>query len=171
MFNLTKDNIIKYAQKYDEIMKGSFDEYGEKELKEWLSNNRYLEKEKFVRLGKWKSRRPTKHYESNSDDLIREVTKLSLSTENEEVRIKILRILKGVSWPVASVILHFAFPDKYTIMDYRAIWSLGWELPKAYNFKFWQEYCQKIRDIAKECGTDLRTVDKALWQYSRENQK
>jgi hypothetical protein len=103
--------------------------------------------------------------------LIKEVTRLSLETECEEARIKLLTILKGVSWPVASVILHFAFPEKYPIMDFRAIWSLDWEQPKSYNFDFWQKYCTEIRKISNETGLTIRQIDKALWQYSKNNQK
>lgn len=167
---ITKETIQKYADKYDKGVIGSFDEYGEKELKEWLKNHRYLDKEQFIRLGKWKSRRSIKHYESNSDSLVREITKFSFSVKNEEARVKILFVLKGISWPVASTILHFAFPDKYPIMDFRALWSLGLEQPKSYNFNFWQSYCEKIREVAKSVNEDIRTVDKALWQYSKEKQ-
>lgn len=168
---INRENIIKYSDKYNTRVKGSFDEYGEKELKEWFKNYRYLDKEKFIRLGRWKSRRPIKHYKNNSDDLVKEITKFSLATSNEEARIKILFILKGVSWPVASVILHFAFPDKYTIMDFRAIWSLGWEQPKSYSFNFWQKYCNEIMRLSKKFNMPIRNMDKALWQYSKENQK
>ncbi len=170
MMILNKKNIVEYAEKYNKRVEGSFDEFGEKELKEWFIKNRYLDKKNFIRLGRWKSRRPIKHYQSNDDSMIKEITRLSLTTKNEEIQIKLLFLLKGVSWPVASVFLHFAFPDKYSIMDYRAIWSLGWENPKSYNFKFWQRYCNEIRKIANKLALDIRTVDKALWQYSKENQ-
>jgi len=170
MLEITKDNIIKYSDRYDKGVAGSFDEYGEKELKEWFRANRYLDREKFIRLGKWKSRRPIKHYESNGDNLIKDITNFSLSTDNEEARIKILFVLKGVSWPVASTILHFAFPDKYPIMDFRAIWSLGWEQPKSYNYNFWKKYCDQMQSLSDRVGLPIRTIDKALWQYSKENQ-
>jgi len=170
MMSITQEIIKKYADKYDKGVIGSFDEYGEKELKEWFIDHRYLDKEKFVRLGKWKSRRPIKCYESNSESLIRDITKFSLSTDNEEARIEILLVLKGVSWPVASTILHFAFPNKYPIMDFRALWSIGIKQPKSYNFNFWQSYCEKMREVAKNVHEDIRTVDKALWEYSKEHQ-
>lgn len=163
--------IKEYADRYDQAVVGSFDEYGEKELKKWFIDHKYLDKEKFVRLGRWKSRRPTKHYENNSDSLVRDITKLSLLSEDEEIRIKTLFVLKGVSWPVASVILHFAFPDRYSILDFRALWSLGIEQPKSYSFNFWQSYCEKMREIAESVQEDIRTVDKALWRYSKEHQK
>ncbi|MFA4941134.1 MAG: hypothetical protein WC582_00860 [Patescibacteria group bacterium] len=97
MMPINKEVIREYADKYDKAVVGSFDEYGEKELKEWFVNHKYLDKENFVRLGRWKSRRPTKHYESNDDRLVRDITKLSLLSEDEEARIKILFTLKGVS--------------------------------------------------------------------------
>lgn len=168
---LSKEKLIEYSNKYNARWKGNPDETTEMELKDWFKHNRYLTKEKFLSLGLWKSKRPKRHYENNSEELIKEVTRLSLETECEEARIKLLTILKGVSWPVASVILHFAFPEKYPIMDFRAIWSLGWEQPKSYTFNFWQKYCTEIRKISDETGLTIRQIDKALWQYSKNNQK
>lgn len=168
---ITKEKIKEYAAKYNHRYNGTEDSFAEDEIKEWLKTNRYLDKQKFVRIGLWKSKRPKKKYESNDEALVKEITKFSLSTLNEEARIKSLMVLNGVSYPLASVILHFAFPNKYSIMDFRALWSIGWEQPKSYNFDFWQKYCEKIMQIAKEVGEDIRTVDKALWEYSKENQK
>jgi len=56
-------------------------------------------------------------------------------------------------------------------MDFRAIWSLGWQQPKYYTFDFWQNYCKKIKEISKKVGENIRTIDKALWKYSKQNQK
>jgi hypothetical protein len=56
-------------------------------------------------------------------------------------------------------------------MDFRAIWSLGWKQPKNYTFEFWGKYYKEIQNIAKKFNVSVRTVDKALWQYSKENQK
>ena len=171
MMEITKEKISEYAAKYNQRYNGTEDSFAESEIKEWLKNNHYLDKQKFVRIGLWKSKRPKKKYESNNETLIKEITKFSFNTLNEEARIKSIMILNGVSYPVASTILHFAFPNKYPIMDFRALWSLGWDQPKSYNFDFWQKYCEKIRQISKDVSEDIRTVDKALWQYSKENQK
>ena len=170
MMKITKEIVREYASKYDSGEK-LFNKQEERELKEWLSSHKYLDKEKFVRLGKWKSKRPTKRYESNDDSLIRDITKFSFLTKNEEARIKSLLVLSGVSWPVASVILHFTFPNNYPILDFRALQSLGIEKPKNYNFNFWQKYCGRVREIAKNVQEDIRTVDKALWAYSQEYSK
>jgi len=173
----TKKFFLRYSQKYDEKYKGTSDELVEKELKKWLSNHKYLTREKFIKLGLWKSKRPRKHYENskNTDKFVKEVTSFAFKTNDERKRIEsLLNInggLKGVSWPVASVILHFAFPETCPIMDYRVIWSLGWEQPRNYSLAFWRKYVNKLRSLAKKFYLPLRTIEKALWCYSKENQR
>jgi hypothetical protein len=71
----------------------------------------------------------------------------------------------------ASVLLHFGQKDPYPILDFRALWSLGLdEGPSVYNFKFWWEYVECCRDLRTKAGTTMRTLDRALWQYSKEHQ-
>lgn len=167
---LTKKNIVQYAGKYEKNARAK-DVETEKKVKKWFKKNRYLDRENFIELCLWKSRRPKKSYERNSEELIKEITKFSLKTKNEEARVKSLTCLYGVSFPVATTILHFAFPDKYSIMDFRAIWSLGWEKPASYTFDFWEKYYSEIQKLSKKFSLPIRTIDKALWQYSKENQK
>lgn len=170
MMDITKDKIKEYAFRYNNRYKGTSDEIVEGEMKKWFEQNRYLDKDKFIKIGLWKSKRPKSKYESNDDLVVREITRFSLATKSEEARIKSLLVLNGVSYPVASVILHFAFPERYPILDFRAIWSLGWSQPKYYAFSFWKNYCDEIKGISKKIGEDMRTIDKALWEYSKENQ-
>ncbi len=59
---------------------------------------------------------------------------------------------------------------KYPIIDFRALWSLQVNVPNKYTFEFWRKYVQYCRKIARENHVDLRILDKALWQYSKENQ-
>jgi len=169
--NFTKEQILKYSKKYDERYLGSNDELVERKMKGWLKDKTFLDKEGFVKIGLWKSKRPKKSYENNDEILVKEITGFSFSAIGEEARIKSLTVLNGVSWPVASTILHFKFPDRYPIMDFRAIWSLGWEQPKKYDFIFWQKYCEEITKLSKNYNLPMRTIDKALWEYSKENQK
>ena len=61
-------------------------------------------------------------------------------------------------------------PKRYTILDFRALFSLGIE--RSFNsVGFYLAYLAACRRIAAEAGVDLRTLDRALWQYSKENQK
>jgi hypothetical protein len=79
-------------------------------------------------------------------------------------------LLDGVSWPTASVILHFCHPEPYPVLDYRALWAVGVDAPSAYTFELWWGYVQICREIARETGMDMRELDRALWQYAKENQ-
>lgn len=121
-------------------------------------------------MGRWKSPRVVKHLESNSDALVRKATSIALSVETEELRIGALTILRGVGWPMASVILQFCHEDPYPILDFRALWSLSVDVPSVYTFPFWWAYTQHCRKLAEQAGVDMRTLDRALWQYSKENQ-
>ena len=121
-------------------------------------------------VAQWKSPRSAGHIQSNDDDYVRIITGFALHTENERAKIEVLTILDGVSWPTASVILHFFHAENYPILDFRALWSVGVEVPAQYAFGFWWDYVLFCRDLADRAGQDMRTLDKALWAYSKENQ-
>jgi len=78
-----------------------------------------------------------------------------------------LRELNGVDYPVASTILHFAEPDRYMILDFRALWSLGIKQPSYWTFEFWMDFTRRARELAESLGVSIRTLDKALWEYSK----
>jgi len=169
---INRNRVIELATQYDAMFSGKNDQKTEKQIVEWFEGHSYLDRANLIKLGMWKSPRPKRFYEdiSNSESKVRSITELAIASADENTKISVLQTLKGVSWPVASVILHFAQPDKYMIMDFRAIWSLGMEQPKSYNFNFWMKYTQKVRSLSEKTGENLRTLDKALWMYSKLNQ-
>lgn len=136
-----------------------------------IQSQKYLDRNDFITLCKWKSPRIIHHIEKNNEDLIQEITSIALTTKFEEVAIGILQILKGVNFPVASVILHFGATNKYPIIDYRALWSLSVDVPSFYTYDFWKSYIDYCRKLSQKTKLDMRTIDKALWQYSKEKQK
>lgn len=134
----------------------------------------YLEKPDFIAICDWKSARITARCRENSEEFIRAVTRAALSTSCEEFRIYAPTFLRGVGWRVSSVLLHFAHAERYPIIDFRALWSLSWDLDAGrddYDLEFWWTYVKFCRDLAATCGVSMRTLDRALWQYSKENQK
>jgi hypothetical protein len=76
--------------------------------------------------------------------------------------------LEGVGVPTASALLFFAFPNDYPILDVRALESLGVRGRTQYPVSFWLDYLGACRGLARRHGVHLRTLDKALWQYSKE---
>jgi hypothetical protein len=171
MLELTRENIEYWSIEYDKKYRGTKDETTEIKLKKVLENQRYLEKQDFIELYNWKTARQTKNYQKNDAVIVKKVTTISFSTTNEKERVNTLIKLSGVKWAVGSAILHFAFPNLYSILDFRAIWSLGWEQPKSYNYIFWQKYHKRIRAISQQVNLPIRTIDKALWKFSKQNQK
>lgn len=130
----------------------------------------FYTRQDFLTVCEWKTRgRPRRHYQRNSEEDVRHLTAKALTSPDEEKRITTLQELHGVSWPTASVLLHLAHADPYPILDVRALWSLRCE-QKYYSFSFWQEYVQACRALAVQCGVSMRDLDRALWQYSKENQ-
>ncbi len=125
----------------------------------------------FLEIAEWKSARPRKHYRSNQAAFVEEVSRLAFSrATSPRLGIELLTLLDGVSWPTASVFLHFCHPDPYPILDFRALWSLSVEVPRQYTFDLWEEYCAFTRNWAHEARVDMRTLDRALWKFSKVNQ-
>jgi hypothetical protein len=71
---------------------------------------------------------------------------------------------------VASSILTVVDPVRFTILDFRALWSLGIERVTYYPFGSYLEYLAACRRIAADARTNLPSLDRALWRYSKENQ-
>lgn len=130
----------------------------------------YFAKRDFLVLTRWKSPRAQPRCEANSEPIVEEATRIALGARDERLRIGVLQLLDGVSWPTASVLLHFGSRDPYPILDFRALWSMGVETPPLYTFSYWWEYVQECRRLAEEAGVSMRTLDRALWQYSKERQ-
>jgi len=126
--------------------------------------------EDFLNVCRWKTRRSASRCRKNTPEEVAEITRVALSASAESLRIGVLRCLRGVDWPTASVLLHLAHTDPYPILDVRAIWSLGFDKPPTYSFDFWWRYVRECRALARKHDVDMRTLDKALWQYSKEKQ-
>ena len=129
----------------------------------------YLSKCDLKTVVDWKSPRVRPHIIKNENDYIKDITSFSFSATNERAKIEVLTCLDGVSYRMASVILHFFHKDQYPILDFRALWSIGIRKGN-YSFSLWWNYVLFCRDAAKQNKIDMRTLDKALWQYSQENQ-
>jgi hypothetical protein len=130
----------------------------------------YLKRDDFLELCRWKTPRSQPRCAANSEEFVREVTRTALGTRNDELKIRVLSLLDGVSWPTASVILHFCDEDRYPILDVRALWSVGFRRPPPYTFSLWWQYTCFVREVSDRTGLSMRAIDRALWQYSKERQ-
>lgn len=129
-----------------------------------------LSKAQLRELVRWKSPRNVSRVEKNTDGFIKEITSFTLRSPDERAQIEALTLLDGVAWPTASVVLHLYHRDRYPILDFRAIWSVQEKVPSQYQFPFWQTYVGFCKALADKRKVSMRVLDRALWQYSKENQ-
>lgn len=133
----------------------------------------YLTRDDLLGIIRWKASRALPLAKTNDADYVQAVSGVSLGTTSERLRIEVLTLLRGVSWPIASVILHFCADGRYPILDFRALWSVGLETrgnPPRYCFELWEHYTRYCRELADGAGVTMRVLDRALWQYSAEMQ-
>jgi hypothetical protein len=126
-------------------------------------------RDEFVRVCRWKTPRSGPLVARNSAEVVEARTRVALSpTSGERERVDALRSLRGVEWATASVLLHVAYPDRYPILDQRALHALGVGRRAGYGFRFWEAYVAAWLELAEQAGVDGRTLDQALWQWSKE---
>lgn len=120
-----------------------------------------------VEVGRWKSARATSYLKKNSDEMIAAVTRTALAAP-EPIKHRVLTILSGVGVPMASALLTIWNPDEFTVIDVRAISTLraAGRLPPEVDWPPYVEYLDLCRRLAVDSGTDLRALDRALWQWS-----
>jgi hypothetical protein len=129
----------------------------------------YYTREEFVAVCRWKTPRSGPLVATNSASEVETATRVALSEgSTERDRMQSLRSLAGVEFPTASVLLHLAYPDRYPVLDKRALHALGVGPPATYSFRFWVEYVDEYRRLLSEAGVDGRTLDRSLWQWSSE---
>jgi hypothetical protein len=129
----------------------------------------FYTRDEFVAVCRWKTPRSAPRVGMNSSGDVERATRVALlETSSEGERVDALRSLHGVDWATASVLLHLVYPERYPIIDRRALHALGVHPRGSYSYGFWQEYVDACVRLAAEAGVDGRTFDQALWQWSKE---
>ncbi len=118
----------------------------------------------------WKSPRKIAYIDDNTDiEIARALRFAGDSRTSERSAVDVLDRLHGVGVPIASAILTTMFPEKYTIIDFRALESLGIVKAPTGSVHYYLNYLTKCRELARKHNVPLRTLDRALWQWSKEN--
>jgi hypothetical protein len=127
-------------------------------------------RDEFISVCKWKSERSRSYAAKNTARAVKAATRVALSeASTERDRVKALRSLNGIDRATASVLLHLAYPERYPILDQRALQAFGVVVPRSsYSYRFWEAYLDAWRPLLAQAGVDGRTFDQALWQWSKE---
>jgi len=122
---------------------------------------------------RWKTRgRGISRLHRNTHEEIADALQLAVRAAADRSAVAVLCGLNGVEVPVASAILTAINPERFTIIDFRALESLGITDRQAYyTIDFFIDYLQFCRGLASQCRVGLRTLDRALWQWSKEKTK
>jgi hypothetical protein len=124
---------------------------------------------------RWKSERVVHYLIANSDESIKAALAVVVAPETTtEAALHALIALRGVDISIASSILSAIFPERYAVLDYRALEALG---HARHDVGFYIEYNKFIKRLV-DCGivkpqdelpgpTPLHAFERALWQWSR----
>jgi hypothetical protein len=147
--------------------------YGPDQDDNALNAGKYLatghhDKEALKTIVNWKSGRRAALIDDNNDSDIAVALQFATApTTPEAMAVAVLTTLHGVGIPIASAILTAINPDKYTVLDYRALESLGVDdWPDSIDF--YVAYLNACRELARRYGKTLRNLDRAMWQWSWE---
>lgn len=124
---------------------------------------------------RWKSERAVQYLIGNSSENIRRALAVAASPDaTTETAVKALIELHGVDLTVASAILAAIYPERYTVLDYRTLEALG---HARHDVRFYEEYLAFCKRLAESnvvspqselpAPTPLRTLDRALWEWTR----
>jgi hypothetical protein len=124
---------------------------------------------------RWKSERAVQVLIGNSNETIRRALALAASPESStETAVNALTELHGIDIVLASAVLAAIFPERYTVLDFRTLEALG---HARHDVRFYEEYLAFCKRLAESnivtpqselpAPTPLRTIDRALWEWSR----
>lgn len=126
----------------------------------------HYEPDELVRVARWKTPRSQSRIAANAPDDMRDVTSMAFCAP-DRFQHRVLTLLAGVGVPTATALLAVAFPGRHTILDFRgteALRRLGeWDGSGGYV-----AYLDVCRGLAGRLGVDLRTLDRALWRWSKD---
>ncbi len=124
---------------------------------------------------RWKSERMVHYLIGNSSENIRTALAVAASPHTSpESAVNALVALRGVDISIASAILATIYPERFAVLDFRALEAMG---HARHDVRFYVEYNAALSRLA-ECGvvkpqgdlpapTALHALERALWQWSR----
>jgi hypothetical protein len=118
---------------------------------------------------RWKSVRRIRLLDQNTDAEIEQALKQVIAAAEVREAVEALTPLAGVGVKMASAILTAISPERYTILDFRALEALN--IKDIGSVDLYVLYVKACRSMAKEYGVTMRDFDRANWQWSKRKSK
>jgi hypothetical protein len=118
---------------------------------------------------RWKSPRRIRLLGQNTDAEIEQALKQAIGAADAKEAVDALTTLDGVGVKMASAILTAIDPERYTVLDFRALEALN--VKDSGNAHLYVVYVEACRSRAKKYGVTMRDFDRANWQWSRSKSK
>lgn len=135
-----------------------------------LSQKESVSKDTFIRILNWKAPRVKGIVKLNKfSDYEKGIRECFLKFK-ENGKLAVLDELYGIGVPVASTILHFMYPNRFPIMDFRTIAVLhyaGYIKSKAKDQRRYIPFRDAILTIRKDTSFNLRQIDRALFSFHK----
>jgi hypothetical protein len=117
-------------------------------------------------IGNWKSPRAVHHLQRNDIAAIESALRTACHSGSERTAMNALLGLYGVQVRMASAILTAINQIRYTVIDFRALEALG-AVNNAPSVDYYLEYLDACRRISQQVNRKMRTLDRAMWQWSK----
>ena len=163
---LGRDDILKLAAQYKADAKGMELEERALEAGQKIASGE-LTRSNLMTIVSWKSPRSKTRANENSDEDIRDALGFAVKTDVDRGAIAVLCSLRGVGIPVASAIMTVCDPTRFTIIDVRALETLGVKQYPSGDTSYFLSYLTFCRNTAENFRVPLRDLDRALWQASK----
>lgn len=162
---VTRDCVRQWADRYITKM-GAVELRLLDEVGPTVRERGFYELGELAEVAGWKTQRSKSRIAGNLPEDVRDITGLAFSAP-EHVQHRVLTLLDGVRVPTATALLAVVFPDRHTILDARSTEALArlaaWDGAGGYR-----SYLDVCRRLAAGAGVDLRTLDRALWRWSKD---
>ena len=134
----------------------------------------YLKKTELETLIDWKlecrwKQRGLCFANKNDPDDVKEITCKAFRETDDIKSIRCLLRLHSVGWAIGSAILHWFHEGRYPIWDIHAKSSLQLDKGLDGSNERWKAYVKYCKDIADQYEVCMRTLDRALFEYGKNN--
>lgn len=169
---MNREELISWKSRYNKEQDDT-DKSEERELSLKIQKKQYITKKELEKIIKWKFQNKLigrqkillNHMKPIEESIVIEISKTAFKINDDEYRLKLLNIIKGIGNSLASVILTFYDPQNYGILDIHAWRSLfGENKPKSsFSNVNCLKFFEKLRQVSKITGLTCRDVEKAYY--------